>query len=156
MPDNGETAHGRGLAKSDEAAERVVLSRFSHGAFGLYMAATRDWKYIYSAPDEREWLFDSRRSACETHDLARNPMFADKLRELRAQLREDGYDEALEGDGQTWKKFGRRELPDNADFGLLFQDAPGTQERIDALGPDYARKVTVGNGDSFEIMQTRE
>ena len=43
----------------------------------------------------------------KTHDLARNPMFAGQLRELRAQLiarlREDGYDEALEGDG--WKKF---------------------------------------------------
>ena len=158
MPDSNEAVHGRDLATLDEAESRVVLSQFSEGAFGLYMAASRDWKYIYSAPDEREWLFDLRRADHEAHDLARNPMFAGKLRELRGQLlgrlREDGYEQALEGD--TWKKFGRRELPENADFGLLFQDAPGTQERIDALGPNYARQVTVANRDSFEIMQTRE
>ncbi len=158
MPDGDEAKHGRDLADLNNEEDRVVLSQFSHGAFGLYMAATRDWKYVYSAPDEREWLFDLRRAEYESHDLARNPMFMGKLRELReallSRLREDGHDEPL--DGANWKKFGRRELPANADFGLLFQDAPGLQERIDALGPDYAREVTVDNRDSFEIMRTEE
>ena len=158
MPDKDEAVHGRDLATLPDDDDRLVLSQFSEGAFGLYMAATRSWKYVYSAPDQREWLFDLRRADHEKHDLARNPMFADKLRDLRAQLlaqlREEGYHEAL--NGESWKEFGRRELPANADFGLLFQDAPGLQGRIDALGPDYARNVTVDNRDSFEIMQTRE
>ncbi len=157
MPATDEAKHGRDLATLGEMEDRLVLSQFSEKAFGLYMAATRDWKYVYSAPDEREWLFDLRRAAHEAHDLARNPMFADKLRELRGQLlarlREDGYGETLDGDG--WKTFGRRELSANADFGLLFQDAPGAQERIDALGSDYARTVTVSARDSFEIMRTK-
>ncbi len=158
MEASKETVHGRDLATLNNEEDRVVLSQFSHGAFGLYMAAAREWKYIYSAPDEREWLFDLRRGCYEAHDLARNPMFGDKLRELRAQLlsrlRDDNYDEPLTPDGKNWKQFGRRELPDYADFGLLFQDAPGGQERIDALGPDYARPASATGRDSFEIMRT--
>ncbi len=41
-----------------------------------------------------------------------------------------------------------RALPDDPDFGLLFQDPPGTQERIDALGP-YARQVTVPDAAAY-------
>ena len=156
-PADNEAAHGRDLASLPGEDDRLVLSQFSQRAYGLYMAATRDWKYVYSAPDEREWLFDLRRADHETHDLARNPMFAGKLRELRAQLfnrlRADGYNEALDGEG--WKRFERPALPANADYGLLFQDAPGLQQRINALGPDYARTVTVEARDSFEILRTK-
>jgi choline-sulfatase len=124
---------GRSLA--DLAAGKVerefVVSQFQRAGWGLYLLASQRAKYIWSAPDEREWLFDLERDPAETRDCAADPAYAAELGRLRAaligRLRADGYHEPLDGAG--WKRFGRHEVPADPDAGLLRQDPPNSVRR---------------------------
>jgi arylsulfatase len=141
----------------DEAAQgdqrqRTVYSQFQSEEMAVYMAASADWKYIYSAPDDREWFFDRRNDPQESHNLAGNPMYIGHVKRMRHKLldrlRRDGYETPLDGEG--WRVYAPPVFPQEADAGLLFQDPPGTEARIAALG-DYARAATV-EGDSAMRM----
>ena len=104
------------------------------------MVAGQDLKYIYSAADSREWLFDLRIDPQETKNWAGNSRYDGHLRAMREKLIErfqrDGYDQAVE-DG-AWREYEPPLFPDPAgDDGLLFQDAPHLQELLKELGPYY-------------------
>jgi len=79
--------------------------QLDRAARGLYMAMDSRWKYIYSAPDEREWLYDQH--GPELHDESDNPAHQETLRRLRARLiarfTDDHYLEPLDGD--TWRRY---------------------------------------------------
>ncbi len=123
-------------------AREAVYSQYQCGGLGLYMATTRDEKYIYSAADEREWFFDLKRDPRETRDLAANPQCRGRVEAMRARLIErfkrDGYEEAIEDHG--WRRYGKRRVEPGTDRGLLFQDNAVTQQRIDGL-EGYARPI---------------
>ncbi len=132
---------------------RTVYSQFQQAGNALYMAATRTQKYIYSAPDQRQWYFDLRNDPYETRDLSENPQFMEPARRMRADLvrryEQAGDTRAVErGD---WRLYPKRELPPGHDAGLLFQDAPDLQQRIDALGP-YARPVTISDELAYRLF----
>ena len=120
-----ETAVGHNLAAiaSGTARHEAVLSQFWRGATGLYSLIRDDYKYVYSAADQQEWLFD-RRHRPEQRSLAASHVFAPILKQMRAELtgwlRRDGHCEPLDDEG--WQAFPRAELPDDPDFGLMFQD----------------------------------
>ena len=143
------------LARDDgRAAERqFVYSQFQEQGRAQYLITDGRWKYTYSAADEREWLFDLETDPRETHNLAGNPMAAACQRGLRealiARFEADGYTDAVE-DGD-WRRYGRSELPTVPDLGLLFQDVPDLQARINALGP-YAREVTPPPGEAMRLL----
>ena len=133
--------------------DRVVFSQFQKGFLGLYMAVSRHWKYVYSAPDRHEWLFDMVCDVRETTNLADNPLYDEPLCAMRKTLisrfQRDGYEEPLDKD--KWQRFPRPSFPQGQDGGLLFQDPPLTQERVDALGL-YARPVTVSPEVAYRII----
>jgi len=137
---------------------KLVFSQFQQRGYALYLAASATRKYVYSAPDGREWLFDAKLDPQETRDLSRDPSCAEALDWLRKEtirrFQRDGYGEVLEGDG--WKEWPRRQIEGGPDYGLLFQDAAGLQDRIDALGPEYARKVTLPPGEAIKILKPKE
>ena len=115
-----------------------VYSQFSEGNTGLYMIAGRDLKYIYSAADRKEWLFDLRVDPQETKNWAGNPRYDERLREIRRTLisrfERDGYDLVIK-DG-TWRDYEPPLFPDPAgDDQLLFQDPPHLPDLLRALGP---------------------
>ena len=119
-----------------------VYSQVGEGNTGLYMIASRDLKYIYSAADQVEWLFDLRIDPKETKNWANNSRYEGKLREMRERLigrfERDGYDMAAQ-DG-AWREYEPPVFPDpDGDDGLLFQDAPHLPELLSALGPYYDR-----------------
>ncbi|MGB4163998.1 MAG: hypothetical protein WBK72_06125, partial [Bacillota bacterium] len=93
-------------------------------AMSQYMAVTRDWKYFYSAPDNKEFLFDKITDPNETRNKAGNPFYADILASARksliAHLKSGGEVAGIDGD--TWRRFDPPEFPDNPDAGLLVQD----------------------------------
>lgn len=154
--------HREGLPLQELAAgaapDRIVHSQFQHGGYGLYMGVSARGKYIYSAPDQREWLLDPVNDALETRDAAADPAQADTLATLRdaciRRFQSDGYTEPLDGD--TWRRYPRRKLPADADTGLLFQDAPDLQDRIDALDEGYRRTVTVQDDVSLMLLNQPE
>ncbi|MCY3832180.1 MAG: sulfatase-like hydrolase/transferase [Chloroflexi bacterium] len=130
------------LAIASGAVQRdAVFSQLSEGNTGLYMIAERDLKFIYSAADQKEWLFDLRVDPTETVNWAGNPRYAERLSKLRSRLIErfenDGYDSAVENG--AWREYDPPAFPDPArDDGLLFQDPPHLPDLLRALGPGYA------------------
>ena len=123
------------------ACEREqVFSQVGEGNTGLYMAARRDLKYIYSAADDKEWLFNLRIDPAETKNWAGNSRYEKELRMMRETLIErfegDGYETAVQAG--KWRQYEAPARPDPAgDDGLLFQDAPYLPELLSALGPYY-------------------
>ena len=89
-----------------------------------YMAVSPGWKYFYSAPDGREFLFDRKTDPLETRNRAGAPFCQEALREMRAaligHLRAGGETAGLEGDG--FRAFPPFPMPANPDAGLLIQD----------------------------------
>ncbi len=128
VPSAEEDLDGVDLAQAanDEAAfqDRVVYSQYSHGPSGVYMAADRRWKYVYSAPDRREFLFDRVQDRAEMRNRSGLP-FCQKAtlaarQHLTGMFAEQGYTEPL--DGADWRLFPQPPLPEDPDAGLLVQD----------------------------------
>jgi len=105
--------------------ERTIYSQYQEGRLGVYMILNRDWKYFYSAPDKREFLFDRKRDPGETRNRSGLSLCRGEEQGMRQDLirflRDDGYGKPLEGD--EWREFPRPMLPENPDEGLLIQDA---------------------------------
>ena len=102
----------------------IVLGQFQRNENALYMAVSEEYKYIYSAPDQKEWLFNRKTDPYETRSLAYNPLYVKKTKEMRDHLihqyRLIGREDLLDAD--TWKEMKRAEMPDDPDAYLLFQD----------------------------------
>jgi arylsulfatase A-like enzyme len=124
-----------------ETGRRCVYSQLQSDAVGLHMAVTKTRKYVYSAADQREWLFDLETDPSETHDVARNCYYDGDRAGLSAALRKryqrDGYTSPL--DGQEWKDFGGRKPPVHPDEGLLVQYPKNIRQILGGLGA-YAPK----------------
>ncbi len=118
--------------------DRIVLGQILQQEHAAYMATDTRWKYIYSALDEREYLFDLEADPAETEDVATfhvygpgivarrgiTPEQAERdterhgaLERLRGalieQFRQDGYLAPL--DGMHWRRYGRGADPADPD-----------------------------------------
>jgi arylsulfatase A-like enzyme len=130
----GETAmethacEGKSLVETANAADgdRTIFTQLYNQGRGLYTAVNRQWKYVYSAPDQRELLFDRQADPGETTDLTRvdSAPAADGMAAMKPQLihhlRDLGEADALEGD--DWKTYPKLTVSDDPDSDLLYQD----------------------------------
>jgi arylsulfatase len=102
----------------------TVFGQFNSGENGNYMAVTEQFKYIYSAPDNKEWLYDLRSDPDETRNVMNNLMYRNESKNMKMSIIEyfsnDGYDLPLEQD--DWKRYPEKSISDDPDEGLLFQD----------------------------------
>jgi len=73
-----------GLALQEVLERDAIFGQFQQGNLALYLACTRDWKYIYSVYDQKEYLLDRVRDPRETRNLAYNPYRRDVLLDMRA------------------------------------------------------------------------
>jgi arylsulfatase A-like enzyme len=114
------------------STREMVFSQFNKAEQGVYMVADKRWKYMYSAPDQREFLFDRIADPLETRNRAATPFMKEHASRMRKalidHLRENGELAAL--DGENLKMFPKQELPDDPDAGLLIQDASWGDLRI--------------------------
>lgn len=161
---DGETSADLALVARGGNGRTHVLSQFSQRATGLYLAAERDWKYIYSAPDAKEWLFNTAADPRETENLAAEPACArhrDRLKQhLLNRYSRDGYTDAVErvADGRLeWRAYDRPSIPDDPEAGLLLQDPAPLADQLKRL-EGYARPpappnenpgLTFSNGKPF-------
>lgn len=83
------------------------------------MAASREFKYIYSVPDRREWLFDRLNDPRETRNRIALPSCVESGRGLRRALQE--FLERCGFERQEHAGFDGAYLAD-PDAGLLLQD----------------------------------
>ena len=125
---------------SGRSRRPVVFSQFAEGptsagaraAHSTCMATTERWKYFYSAPDDREFLFDRVQDLSETRNRAGLPHCREALRDMKAlligHLRAGGETAGLEGD--DWRRFPRLSVPEDPDAGLLIQDQKWADLRI--------------------------
>lgn len=104
--------------------------------FGNYMITDGKWKYIYSAPDGKEFLFDQ-----VTDHETRNRAGANGCKDVQDRLKKQLMD-FLEREGVTclskdgkWIHYPEMKLPDNPDSGLITQDI--TCEWFDETLPGY-------------------
>lgn len=111
-----------GSARRIPAIYRENASLFKAGC-GNYMITDGQWKYIYSAPDQKEFLFDL------VHDgETRNRVGTAGCHEIQKTLKKalmdylcaSGYGCLVEEN--EWRDLPRLELPENSDSGLITQD----------------------------------
>jgi arylsulfatase len=137
-----ENYSGESLIDIETGASRreLIFGQFQSGEYGLYMAVSEQFKYIYSAPDHKEWLFDLVTDPLELRNKANNALYKQKTDEMRARLtgflKAEGYEEPLAGDG--WKAYPVKRMPDDPDAHLLFQDTPQSIPKI----PGYERDIS--------------
>jgi len=129
-----------GLDMADIAvgkSDRTVYSQYQSDALGVYMALTRRWKYFYSAPDRREFLFDRIHDPEETRSRAGLSLCRHALEEMQNNLfefyRSEGFTDPI--NGKRWKLFLQPSISPDPDEGLLIQ-APGWSIRYQA-NPGY-------------------
>ncbi len=110
-------------------ARDAVVSAHGAGARGQYMIVTADWKYVYSAADDKEFLFDRRRNSLDCRNLAGmglvRPVQDELRRRLQQEILEYGMPDAVarDADGNTvWVRHEPPAEPDNIHANLLFQD----------------------------------
>lgn len=136
-------AGGDGVALQTVVAGRsdrkYVYSQFGKGRRAIYLIASSDWKYIYSAGDQKELLF----ARSDGPNEGKNHIGAASARGIHEEMREallrylrDSGDEAAEAEGGSLRW--RAQTPLNMDYlksspdnGLLYQDeAAGLPQSI--------------------------
>ncbi|MEM7531702.1 MAG: sulfatase-like hydrolase/transferase [Chloroflexota bacterium] len=110
--------------------ERTVYSQFAYAEKGIYMAVNAQWKYVYSAGDNAEFLFDRQADPLEVQNLAASMTDAGQAlkQNLLAYLQSVGATEAyIEEDGRlAWRPYPLLDETylEDPDAGLLIQDYP--------------------------------
>lgn len=141
-------------AMDEEARDRIVFSQYSRGRFGLYMAASRSWKYIYSAADNKEWLFDLDKDPLELTNLIGEELYQSQYEQLKVacirRFRDDQYLDAIEGD--DWKRFSPpAALKPFSDEGMIFQDPDKLDLELKELD-QYAPSSEFKANEQFQLF----
>ncbi|WP_165452717.1 sulfatase [Paenibacillus thalictri] len=136
------------IASGSVERERI-FAQYNREEYGVYMSVTERYKYMYSAPDDMEWLFDLKVDPDETRNLSNNLMYFDIKEEMKRGLigffQKEKYDTPLEGD--DWRRYPVKRLPEDPDALLLFQDPPESIPHI----PGYEREFSVNQASLFKV-----
>ena len=119
-------------AAGSETRRDAVFSQYQREGLAIYTAVTPRWKYAYSAPDGREFLFDRVADPSETRSQAGLTFRRGELAGMRdLTISRLQSADALAGlDGDRWREFPRRDVDDDPDAGLLIQDHPWAEIQI--------------------------
>lgn len=124
---------------------RYVVSQYSHGDSAIYMTVTDTWKYIYSAADRKEFLFDRIRDRREQYNRAGLIHFREVVTDMKRQtidyLRSAGHTEGIDGD--TWRTYETITLKDEWKWWPMKPPAQFEQNRDSSLLQNPARRIDV-------------
>jgi len=119
---------------SGQSDRSMVFSQLNRAGDAIYMAVSKEWKYVYSAPDNRAFLFDRQNDPAETSNRIGilNDRHKNAEEEMKTALitflKEHGETEALDGD--DFKVYPRQTVSKNPNDGLLIQDHPWADQTI--------------------------
>ncbi len=146
LPDGKSGVSLRRIMTGEEERESII-GQYESKEYAAYMITDERYKYIYSAPDEKEYLFDAKVDPDELQNRAYNPLYMGKTEEMRNKLityfEEAGYEDAVENG--RWRKYGKQSMNRSPDAYLLFQDLPATIPHI----PGY--ETSINQKDSYEF-----
>ncbi len=126
ISDSGVQTDGDSLFKviNGEVKRDGIIGQFSYGDTALYMYTTDKYKYIYSVPDEKDYLFNLALDQKETKNLAPDEKYSDIISDYRGRIIEEykksGVTEFI--DGNKFKTFGKKTISAEPDALLLRQD----------------------------------
>jgi arylsulfatase A-like enzyme len=126
----GEVGEDLADLASGRSSRDIVFGQCGTAGAAQYLAVTSQWKYFYSAPDGREFLFDRRVDPGEVRNRAGLPSTHAPLQTMRQRLlrflAEQGVEAAYEKSGPqlAWRAYPKLEMPLDPDSGLLVQDHP--------------------------------
>lgn len=108
--------------------ERPIVSQYQKSDKALYMILEKNYKYFYSAPDNKEWLIDFKADQLECHNMAADCINDEKTKEMREKLIDILKDSTFSNAvlKNQFKVFKHPEAFENEDDGLVFQDAEGS------------------------------
>lgn len=124
---------GEDLAKiaKNKSNRQFVFSQFGSEQRAIYMIVSKNFKYFYSAADNKEFFFDKKNDPNETTNFAGKPFYKKIQNELKSELlkflKSNNVTYAFkEKNGKLeWKKYPLlRAVSKNPDEGLLLQDDP--------------------------------
>jgi arylsulfatase A-like enzyme len=130
---------------SNISAGKAALSTLPDALTKTYacmnmMYAERDLKYVYSAPDNREWLFDLSSGSPDAVDLSGSPEYEQDLARMRSCLLDflkgEGFTQLIDGD--HFNPPIQVSMTDNPREGLIRQDFRPPWFSFDALR-DYQK-----------------
>jgi arylsulfatase len=120
----------------------TIYGQYEQEGYAAYMTLNEDYKYIYSAPDNKEFLFDLSTDPEETRNKAYNPLCYYKTKEMRDQLlsyfKAEGYLTPITDEG--WKVYPIKTMPEDPDAYLLFQDTEASIPHIPGYETDSNSK----------------
>ncbi len=107
------------------ASRDCVFAQYRQKENALYMVVEQDWKYIFSAPDQKEFLFNMASDPKEHTNLSGNTAHCGHLERLRHKCQEwvlgTGQTEVLDEEGR-WTAYPIKTLPQNPNALLNYQD----------------------------------
>jgi arylsulfatase len=131
----GLSLDGEDMAKivNGTSAREAVFGHYQGAHAGIYMAVSKEWKYIWSAADNKELLFDRIKDPAEMRNRAYNVACGAAVRKMRKLLQDHirtmpGHENVVNVDGWIVKE--PVTLPDDPDAGLIVQDPPCFQDRL--------------------------
>ncbi len=138
-----ENLDGEDLAEVAEgtSSREVVFGHYEGAQAGIYMAVSKEWKYIWSAADNKELLFDRIKDPGETRNRAYSIASATAVRTMRKLLQDHirtmpGHENIVDENGWIVKE--PVTLQDDPDAGLIVQDPPCFLDRLHI--PGYSGK----------------
>ena len=139
---DGESLHDIISGISDRS---VAYSQYGEGQKALYMAVTETFKYIFSAPDDKEYFFDKKIDPLEKINIASRNAGHPEMKNLRKilidYLRHEKQDAAV--DSMGWRRYPILKVPDDPDRWLLFQDNIAVRDRETRLPEEYTANFPV-------------
>jgi len=142
---------GQDMAKiADGSADRgVVFGHYQGAHAGIYMAVSKEWKYIWSAADNKELLFDRIKDPDELRNRAYNVACGAAVRKMRKLLQDQirtmpGHKNVVDEKGWIVKE--PVTLPDDPDAGLIVQDPPCYHNRL--FIPGYSDQGIAGEDET--------
>ncbi len=116
--------HEMDYANSEQkiAPDMLADRELEIAACSTYMAVSEQWKYVYSAPDDREFLFDRQLDLQESRNCAGMSFYRETVAKMRGTVHKYLQYNPKAVDGDQWRSFPRKIFPVNPDAGLLIQD----------------------------------
>lgn len=145
-----EDTDGKDMAELANGGERgePVYFHYGHGENAILGAMDREWKYAWSAPDQKEFLFPTS-DFPEKRNHASDVTASKPLERLGVAVRQRAscfnFSKATLEDSGCWRKYPARSMPEDPDEGLLYQDTVWAKPELPAEYPlDYPRENFLG------------